>query len=190
MLCNVSMKTIDDVRHANLLFLIDKYGGNQRLADATGIAVAQISQWKTGARDSKTGKPRVMSGASARKMEKALDYGSGWMDVFHAPEPTNELKMQPDLDGHDADTPVDDHEFELPLYDEIKLSGGLGREATYVGDTGRKIRFLKESLQDAGVFRRNAIAVKVTGHRCLPGPCPGLPPARSRRCVQLQLRCS
>ncbi len=78
------MRPIDDVRHENLLALIASNGGQRHFADAAGIKnPAQVSQWVNRSRNATTGKPRVMSGATARAIEAALSLPAGWMDTQH-----------------------------------------------------------------------------------------------------------
>lgn len=72
--------TIEEIRRARLLLLIAKFGGVGSLADRLGMNRAQVSQWKNGSPDSKTGKPREIHSLSARRIEKALGLPEGWMD--------------------------------------------------------------------------------------------------------------
>ncbi|HNA67257.1 MAG TPA: hypothetical protein PLN96_05240 [Zoogloea sp.] len=79
------MRTIDDIRLANLETLITEQGGDSggvtRLAELMGHNTsAQISQWRTRSPNSKTGKPRTISTASARKLERLCGKREGWMD--------------------------------------------------------------------------------------------------------------
>nr|WP_278252177.1 S24 family peptidase [Stenotrophomonas maltophilia] len=79
------MRPIDDVRHENLVALIAIHGGQRPFADAAGIKnPAQVSQWVNRSRNATTGKPRVMSGATARAIEAALGLPVGWMDTNHS----------------------------------------------------------------------------------------------------------
>jgi hypothetical protein len=82
------MKSIDDIRNGNLEILIREYGGDRgerggvtRLAELMQHnSSAQISQWRKRSPNSKTGKPRVISTESARKLERACGKPAGWMD--------------------------------------------------------------------------------------------------------------
>lgn len=79
--------TISDIRKANLGALISEYGSLRALAEKLDHAsTAQISQWKQSAPDSKTGKPRTINNASARKIEIKCGKPVGWMDVLHTKE--------------------------------------------------------------------------------------------------------
>lgn len=79
------MQPIEDIRHANLVALIAENGGQRQFADAANIKnPAQVSQWVNRSPHAKTGKPRVMSAATARAIEAALALPNGWMDTAHA----------------------------------------------------------------------------------------------------------
>ncbi|WP_312368093.1 S24 family peptidase [Stenotrophomonas sp.] len=81
-LSNGDMRPIDDIRHENLLALIATKGGQRQFADAAGIKnPAQVSQWVNRSPNAATGKPRVMSGGTARAIEAALGLPTGWMDT-------------------------------------------------------------------------------------------------------------
>lgn len=82
----LGMMSIDDIRHQNLSALVEIFGGQRTLGDATGKNPAQISQWINRSPDSKTGKPRVVGGRSAREIEHILGLQAGWMDVTHSPQ--------------------------------------------------------------------------------------------------------
>lgn len=60
------------------------------------------------------------------------------------------------LDGWDDNTPLDDDEVELPLYKEVEISGGRGRQAPSVELTTMKLRFSHSTLRKAGVDPTNA----------------------------------
>jgi len=61
-----------EIRHANLLRLIARYGTQRKVAELTGVAAAYISQIATG--------KRGMGERTARQIEEALELGHGWMD--------------------------------------------------------------------------------------------------------------
>lgn len=74
------MQVIEEIRRARLKKLVDEAGSQQKLSERIGKAPAQISQWMNASKDSKTKKPRAMSGAIAREIEDACGKPSGWMD--------------------------------------------------------------------------------------------------------------
>ena len=89
------MRTIDEIRRENLELAIHRLGGKAvALANAAGIASAYISQIRTRAPDSKSGKPKALGDEAARKIEAALGEPTGWMDSPHtgkadaAPQPS------------------------------------------------------------------------------------------------------
>ncbi len=73
--------TVDEIRRHRLGELLDELGSLVALARLLGHnGTAQISQWKTSAPDSKTGKPRKISDDSARRIETVTGKPRGWMD--------------------------------------------------------------------------------------------------------------
>ena len=79
------MRTVEEVRRENLVTLIASKGGQRPFAEAAGIKnPAQVSQWVNRSPNATTGKPRVMSGTTARAIETALGLPSGWMDTHHS----------------------------------------------------------------------------------------------------------
>jgi len=87
------MKSIDDIRNKNLEILIRENGGDgsarggvTRLAELMNHnSSAQITQWRKRSPDSKTGKPRIISTGSARKLERVCGKPEGWMDIDNSP---------------------------------------------------------------------------------------------------------
>lgn len=78
------MQTISETRLARLAMLVKKHGGSlAELNEAIGLdrTDATLSQIRTKAPHSKTGKPRVMGDDLARKIEEKLSLGNGWMDT-------------------------------------------------------------------------------------------------------------
>jgi transcriptional regulator with XRE-family HTH domain len=78
-----AMSTVEKFRRDNLATLCDEAGGVARLAARLGISSSQVSQWKNGAPDSKTGKPRGISAGRCRALELAFHKPEGWMDSHH-----------------------------------------------------------------------------------------------------------
>ena len=79
------MKTCSEIRHENLLKVIEEAGSLQSVADRLDKSHAQISQLKTRAKHSKTGKPRVIGDDIARLIEEKFELEIGWMDNTHSP---------------------------------------------------------------------------------------------------------
>lgn len=96
------MKTNDEVRRFNLIAAIKKAGSATKLADQAQTAAAYLSQIKTGAPDSKTGKPKTMGDELARRIEAAIGEASGWMDTDHTAEQPHQDPDSPFIDapGH------------------------------------------------------------------------------------------
>jgi len=77
------MKTISEIRRANLLTLIDRAGTIADLNESIGLdrTDATLSQIKNRSPHSRTGKPRSMGDDLARKIEARLGLPAGWMDT-------------------------------------------------------------------------------------------------------------
>lgn len=78
------MQTISETRLIRLQMLVKKHGNSLAdLNEAIGLARtdATLSQIRTKAPHSKSGKPRVMGDELARKIEENLSLGLGWMDT-------------------------------------------------------------------------------------------------------------
>lgn len=78
------MNTVSETRLARLQMLVKKHNGSLAdLNEAIGLVRtdATLSQIRTKAPHSKTGKPRVMGDDLARKIEERLALEAGWMDT-------------------------------------------------------------------------------------------------------------
>lgn len=74
------LKTIEETYRERLQMLIDEYGGQATLAAIIGKSPTQISQWRNGSPDSKTGKPRSIKSDTAREIERILGKPHAWFD--------------------------------------------------------------------------------------------------------------
>lgn len=79
------MQLVEESRRQRLAQLIEEHKTQTALAEATGKAPAQLSQWLNASPDSKTGKPRVMSSQAARDIEEKTGKPTGWMDQAGVP---------------------------------------------------------------------------------------------------------
>ena len=78
------MQTISETRLARLTILVKRHGDSlAQLNEALGLSRtdATLSQIRTQAPHSKTGKPRIMGDDLARKIEERLSLEHGWMDT-------------------------------------------------------------------------------------------------------------
>lgn len=79
-----AMQTIDETRRQKLAILVGQHGNSlAKLNEALGMdrTDATLSQIRTQAPHSKTGKRRVMGDDLARKIEDRLGLERGWMDT-------------------------------------------------------------------------------------------------------------
>jgi len=82
LLFNCYMKTVEEIRRLRLAALVSEVGTVVRVANTIKRGSAQVSQWLNASPDSRTGKPRTISNASARLIERAFDKPVGWLDHF------------------------------------------------------------------------------------------------------------
>src|ERR1035437_4786321 len=77
------MKTCIEMRRDNLAKLIKQSCGIESLAERYGCTPAAIKTWLKGYKDSKSGTPRGIGDAVARKVEELTGKEIGWMDHDH-----------------------------------------------------------------------------------------------------------
>jgi hypothetical protein len=95
-LFNGWVPTIDQIYRDNLRLLVKEAGSQEALSTIIEKSAAQISQWLNASKDSKTKKPRSMSRATAREIERRCQKPEGWMDQPH------ELTVPPEGADHGA----------------------------------------------------------------------------------------
>ncbi|WP_080487164.1 hypothetical protein [Burkholderia ubonensis] len=78
------MKDIDEIRRDNLRIIETECGGPAAAAAACGMSHSQFTNLRDGAKDSKTGRPRGMRVATARKIEERVGKPVGWLDTDHS----------------------------------------------------------------------------------------------------------
>lgn len=78
------MMTVRQIRHANLLLLINAAGSIQAFADKVERSHSQISQLHKQMLHSTTGKPRTVGDDLAREIEVKLGKPVGWLDQIHS----------------------------------------------------------------------------------------------------------
>jgi hypothetical protein len=77
------VQAIGQTRLDNLETLIKQFGTAEALAEAAETSPVYVSMLRNRTLDAKTGRPREMGTAMARRMEKAGGRPSGWMDQAH-----------------------------------------------------------------------------------------------------------
>lgn len=91
------MADIDEARRKAMTLLEREAGGPVAAAKRVGMGYAQWVNLRSGAADSRTGKPRGMRKQTARKIEAAFDRDEGWLDYADLVE---DLSIEPhDLAG-------------------------------------------------------------------------------------------
>lgn len=79
-----NMKDIDQIRRENMAVLEQEANGPTAAAARLSWSQSQWSNLRSGAPDSKTGKPRGMRKETARRIEAAFERAQGWLDIDHA----------------------------------------------------------------------------------------------------------
>ncbi|QOR55255.1 MAG: hypothetical protein SHS37scaffold220_24 [Phage 67_12] len=99
------MNTIGSIRRANLERLVMRAGTLEALAQSADTTSIYLSQIRNQAVDAKSGRPREMGTAMARRLERASGKPDGWMDVDHSSEPDEKFspfaKFSPLIDTQD-----------------------------------------------------------------------------------------
>lgn len=137
MLNNTVMKTIDEIRQANLAKLVASSGGTGAFAQLIERSQSQVSQWLTGAKNSATGKPRVIGSASCRYIEEKLGKPSGWLDQENSFANASETTLDSaDRSAHSLvlTRHADDEErsdFVQVAETRVSFSAGPGSVASY-----------------------------------------------------------
>lgn len=78
------MKTCDEIRRDNLKLLIKEAGSEFLLADKYKCSEANIKTMARAYKDSKSGTPKGIGTAAARKLEQVMDKEVGWLDHDHS----------------------------------------------------------------------------------------------------------
>jgi hypothetical protein len=112
------VKTIEEVRHANLLSLIKGYPTIQAFAAAIGKDAAQVGQWKN-KNTRPNGTTYQLDSGTARCIDERLTLARGWMDNDHDAWPFQSV----DLDKVQS----------LHRDDRLKLEGMLVLMAHQIG---------------------------------------------------------
>lgn len=81
--------------------------------------------------------------------------------------PESDVEIVGGFDPWDDETPVDDDETEVPLYQEVELAAGVGTKVIGEHD-GAKLRFSRRTLRKAGVDPAAAACAKVHGNSMEP----------------------
>lgn len=180
LLFNARMKTIDEVRRANLLLAIARIGTAAKLAERVGTAPAYLSQIKNQTPDSKSGTPKTMGDDIARRIEVALGETEGWMDTPHSPvvllpEAKSEPKtvavaeerrlaprQQPHIRSFDGDDDIPDDVVLVPE-SRITFAGGDGHVNYELIEDEEPATYRRSWFQKYGINPDHVKRFRVTG---------------------------
>lgn len=157
------MKTIEEIRHSNLLILLEEFGGPKSLADRLGKSPAQISQWKSKSPDSRTGKPRSINQNSAREIEEKLGRTRGWMDTDHGGQSSNvaSAPARP-IKAWDDELELGGDYITLPRL-TIEGSCGNGSMVWHVEEKGQRQAFRRSWCERLGINPEHAATIVASG---------------------------
>ncbi len=156
-LSNQCMWDIDNIRRDKLRLIEKEAGSATNAASLLGMSIAQFSNLRDGAKDSKTGRPRGMRKETARRIEEAAGKPAGWLD-----QPQGTSLTEIPLDAN-------------PDYPAIrrvvfKLSAGAsGFGVEYPQDEGAPIVFQREWFESRGYRPARLFAVRVANGSMEPG---------------------
>lgn len=142
---------------AERLALALEHAGISRadLARACGVRQPSVSDWFSGKTKNLTGLNLMNAAAALGVRQEWLGSGKGRM--LGQPYELGRIE------GWDSKTPLDDEDVEVPLYKEVELAAGSGTSHS-IEINGRKLRFARSTLRDAGVDPALAACAKVTGN--------------------------
>lgn len=137
----------------------------RELAESAGVKQPVISQIERG---------ENLKSAYAAALARACGVEAAWLadgiepmrstyrgSAGNSPIESNAVLLGP-MSPWDSDTELDDDEVEVPLYKEVELAAGGG--ATQVIEVpGRKLRFARSTLREAGVLPQNAACATANG---------------------------
>lgn len=142
--------------HPSLERLLQKSGLSQEeLAKRLDESSQTVSNWKR----------RGVSKSGAIKASAEFDVSVNW--ILKGDESGDNIEASR-VKGWDAQTPLDDDEVEIPFYKDFLVSCGSGTTSEIIGESTRKLRLSKATLQRYGVYEGNAYALTAFGDSMSP----------------------
>lgn len=147
-----------------LQFAMDKTGKNQvELAALAGTSQVTISNILNGV----TKSPR-----NGLQIAKALKISPEWLlngtGEIVQPQIESNVTETGSFDLWDRNTPLNDDEVEVPLFQEIRLAAGNGFADDIMDYNNFKLRFSRATLRRQGVQYENAVCVVADGNSMEP----------------------
>lgn len=153
-----------------LLFAREKRGMSQeQLGDKAGVSQVTINHIETG---------RNASSKKLVNISRALHVPAEWLSDGEYHEQVMRDFLRSDLDplaavesnaeligmlsGWDGRTPLESDEVAIPLYKEVEMAAGCGTSEV-IEVPGRRLRFAKSTLREAGVMECNAACASIKG---------------------------
>lgn len=166
MLCNVRMKTNDEVRRQNLLIAIERVGSAAKLAALSNTSPAYLSQIKNKTPDSKSGTPKTMGDDMARRIEAAIGEQPGWMDFVHDELPDEMDQLLKLVPGARRVRAIEDDDPSLVQIKKVKIhvrAGITGFTVEPEHDDGETHGIPKRWMERQGLHRDVLVVTTVDG---------------------------
>lgn len=129
------------------------------LANGTGAGKAAVSKWVNGA-----SRP---NGEYLIKLSKLLDCGAEWLLTGKNKKKESNALFIGSLEAVSDDAPISTDEVEIPFYEEVRMSAGMG--LCEVNEyTSKRLRFATSVLRDKSVNPKHASCVLVSGNSMEP----------------------
>lgn len=144
-------------RHERVAHAIAVSGKRKNvIAAECGVRPSAVTQWTDGT--SKSMKPENLYA-----LAKATGFNAEWLAIGEGPKQIEaNATMIGMMSPWDSRTPLYDDEVAIPLFKEIELAAGDG-STQVVEVPGRKLRFARSTLREAGVQECNAACATLTG---------------------------
>jgi hypothetical protein len=154
------MKTIEEIRHENLMALIDEAGGINHFAARVKKSHSQVSQLVNKSPESKTGKPKSVGSKQAREIEREFGKETGWLDHEKLDQEAQVFKQLPAevrawilkaaVNGSQRENPtpkVVDEPQDKPIQSKPKRLGDAAKHRENTHSPDKEIERRKQEIQ-------------------------------------------
>lgn len=145
LLSNARMQTNDEIRRENLEVAIKRLGTAAKLAEAAKTSAAYLSQIRNRTPDSKSGTPKMMGDAMARRIEEALGEPHGWMDKSHLFQSSERPSAVPRTDAFDENvSEADQGTRPIPVISSVQAGALRDMENPYEPGDGYAVEYTED----------------------------------------------
>ncbi|MFK5080646.1 helix-turn-helix transcriptional regulator, partial [Glaesserella parasuis] len=144
------MRPLKEIRHDNLLRLIDEAKNTSELANRTGIAVSYLLQIKN-KNAIQNGKPKGIGDKIAAKLEDGMNKPRGWLDQIHLDQSVviNAMRGNEEKELQEQDI----NNFVIIDVLDVSASAGFG-SSTELVEVVNQMRYVPEQFYS--LFRNMA----------------------------------